>query len=324
MNTLKKSPSIATFISLGLILACLCVPTMRFGNVQAQSGHRSPQAERLEREDDSIDLSGYLSTNLARVSPDLREQLDRQSSSGDFRTMDAKGAGASDKDSRVTALVQFKQQPGNGLSSFLSAGNVVQKGQYVNFNTKLVELPLSAVRSLAAFREVDYISLDRSVEMHGHVEITSGAFAMRQTSGNSTINGNGICIAVLDSGIYKDHDAFKAGIVANVDFTGGSGTQSDPYGHGTHVAALAAGDRGLSQGAYAGIAPGAKLANLRVLDSQGRGTTSAVLSALDWVMTNRTRYNIRVVNMSLGALAIDSYVTDPLCRAVRRLVEPRQ
>src|SRR5205807_4660976 len=64
----------------------------------------------------------------------------------------------------------------------------------------------------------------------------------------------------------------------------------------------------------------ANIINLRVLNSQGQGTVSGTLAALDWLMTNRTTYNIRVVNMSLGTPAVDSYRNDPICRAVRQLV----
>jgi subtilisin family serine protease len=60
---------------------------------------------------------------------------------------------------------------------------------------------------------------------------------------------------------------------------------------------------------------------LRVLNSQGTGTVSAVLGALNWVMSNRSTYNIRVVNMSLGMRAVDSYKNDPVCKAVRSLVD---
>ena len=70
-----------------------------------------------------------------------------------------------------------------------------------------------------------------------------------------------------------------------------------------------------------GVAPNANLINLRVLNSQGIGSTATVLRALDWIATNRAAYNIRVVNMSLGMPAIDSYLNDPVCRAVRRLVD---
>src|SRR5205823_8173884 len=64
----------------------------------------------------------------------------------------------------------------------------------------------------------------------------------------------------------------------------------------------------------------ANLLNLRVLNSQGTGTISGTLAALDWVMANKATYNIRVVNMSLGTPAVDSYRNDPICRAVRNLV----
>jgi serine protease AprX len=69
------------------------------------------------------------------------------------------------------------------------------------------------------------------------------------------------------------------------------------------------------------IAPNANVINLRVLNSQGTGSTARLLSALDWVISNRAAYNIRVVNLSLGAAAIDSYQFDPACKAVRRLVD---
>src|SRR6185295_15809050 len=63
------------------------------------------------------------------------------------------------------------------------------------------------------------------------------------------------------------------------------------------------------------------LINLRVLNHVGTGSVSGLLSALEWIMNHRTTYNIRVVNMSLGMLAIDSYKNDPVCLAVRRLAD---
>jgi subtilisin family serine protease len=140
-------------------------------------------------------------------------------------------------------------------------------------------------------------------------------------------DGTGVGIVVLDSGIDPNHLAFKDGsnasrIVYKQDFTG-EGRTDDPYGHGTHVASLAAGNGTVSGGAYKGIAPNARIINLRVLNAQGRGTVSTLLAALEWVLANRNNaaYNIKVVNMSLGTAAIDSYENDPLCRAARALVD---
>ena len=83
---------------------------------------------------------------------------------------------------------------------------------------------------------------------------------------------------------------------------------------------MAAGQDHVAHGAYTGVASEAKVINLRVLNSRGTGSTSALLNALNAVMQNRTLYNIRVVNLSLGSEAIDSYKNDPVCRAVRGLV----
>src|SRR6185369_5027679 len=95
----------------------------------------------------------------------------------------------------------------------------------------------------------------------------------------------------------------------------------DPWGHGTHVAAIAAGDGAPTGGAYEGIAPAANLVNLRVLDSTGVGKVSGVLAALDWLVANKSNYGVKVVNMSLGTPAINSYEDDPICNAVRKLVD---
>src|SRR4030095_16027425 len=108
--------------------------------------------------------------------------------------------------------------------------------------------------------------------------------------------------------------------VLSRDFTGENRTD-DVYGHGTHVASIAAGNNQIGNGAYTGIAPNARLISLRVLDSQGTGSTSNLLAALDWILVNHDLYNIRVVNMSIGTPAIDSYRDDPLCLAVQRLTD---
>jgi serine protease AprX len=107
------------------------------------------------------------------------------------------------------------------------------------------------------------------------------------------------------------------GVVFSKDFTG-QGTTADNYGHGTHVATMVAGADTFVSGDYTGIAPGASLLNLRVLDDNGQGSASNIIAAIDWCVTNKATYNIRVINMSLGGVAKNSYLSDPLCLAVRR------
>src|SRR3954471_14997535 len=174
-----------------------------------------------------------------------------------------------------------------------------------HFNLRAIEVPAKFVDDLATRADVDFISLDRQALAFGHVTTTTGADSVRMTTGPNTtgLDGSDIGIAVLDSGIDPDHAAFldrrnNCRVIANVDFTG-EGRTDDPYGHGTHVASIAAGNGRIANAEFTGIAPNADLINLRVLNSQGIGSTAQVLRALDWVAANRATYNIRVVNMSL-------------------------
>src|SRR6185295_3298100 len=114
---------------------------------------------------------------------------------------------------------------------------------------------------------------DRKAEAYGHVTATTGADAVRtQTVGfnTTTFDGSGIGIAILDSGMDTGHVSFldKNGIGRikySKDFTG-ENRIDDPYGHGTHVTALAAGNGRIANGKYSGIATNAKIINLRVLN----------------------------------------------------------
>ncbi|MEN9418338.1 MAG: hypothetical protein RI988_1958, partial [Pseudomonadota bacterium] len=96
----------------------------------------------------------------------------------------------------------------------------------------------------------------------------------------------------------------------------------DPYGHGTHVATAAAGAAIASGVQSGGLAPGARLFDVRVLDEGGSGEMADVLAGLDWVIqrARHSAFNIRVANLSLGASSTDSYLVDPLARAARTAV----
>ncbi len=65
-----------------------------------------------------------------------------------------------------------------------------------------------------------------------------------------------------------------------------------------------------------GITPAANLIDLRVLDQNGSGTESAVIAAIEQSIALRAKYNIRVINLSLGRPVYESYKVDPLCQAV--------
>ena len=137
------------------------------------------------------------------------------------------------------------------------------------------------------------------------------------------VTGRGIGVAILDSGIAP-HADLAGRIVASVDFTGDVRgalvPPADPGGHGTHVAGLVAGDGTASGGAYAGVAPGANLVDVRVITATGSTSVSTLIAGMQWVLAHRSDYNIRVVNLSAGAPVTVSYADDPLAAAVEVLV----
>ncbi|MDT5294196.1 MAG: serine protease AprX, partial [Acidobacteriota bacterium] len=228
---------------------------------------------------------------------------------------------------RIRVILQEGDGAGAALAALLRGREVKTRGRFDTLGTRVLELPAQLVERLSEQKGVRFVSLDRETISFGHVSRTTGTDDVRTTVGTnvSGLDGAGIAIAVLDSGIDTDHLAFRDGgnglrVVKSLDFTG-EGRTDDPYGHGTHVASIAAGNGRIAHAEYIGIAPAAKLINLRVLNSQGTGRTSSILCALDWVLQNRAAYNIRVVNMSLGTWAVESYKNDPLCKAVRKLVD---
>jgi serine protease AprX len=133
-----------------------------------------------------------------------------------------------------------------------------------------------------------------------------------------------VTVAMIDSGVAL-HPEIQT-MVAAVDFVGtydplfAPGGSVDPDGHGTHVAGIIVGNGSHSdQAQFAGIAPQASLVSLRVLDDVGRGSTSTMLAALQWVLDHKNQYGIRVLNLSLGHPVYEAPEVDPLVQAVDAL-----
>ena len=138
--------------------------------------------------------------------------------------------------------------------------------------------------------------------------------------GVPSLSGAGVGVAVIDSGVDANHAALSGKVVFIRDFIGGDG--SDRYGHGTHVAGIIAGRAGRTADTsdYRGIASGARIINLRVLNEDGAGMASDVIEAIDWAIENRRQFDIKVINLSLGAPVTQPYRDDPMCEAVERAV----
>ena len=197
-------------------------------------------------------------------------------------------------------------------------------------NGQVLDLPNHVLRQLEARPEIFRVHHDRPTVAHDfRTSIASGARAVQQGLG---FTGAGIGVAVIDSGITAWHNDLSSRtpvmypygdqrVAAFVDFVNGRTAPYDDEGHGTHVAGIIAGNGHDSLGRHAGVAPDAALVALKVLDANGRGTISDAIAALDWVLAHRQQYNIRVVNLSVGAAVRESYWTDPFTVAAKRVAD---
>ena len=225
-----------------------------------------------------------------------------------------------------------------------------------------VQIGARQVKALSQRDDVVSVSPNREIQRTASTleAITGSLTSNVRTSSTKTsysgLDGTGVGIAVLDSGVMRSHEAMFNGsgvsrVKRNVNmlnanlanWTTGTNatslmpgstalasyeaainadgsTNQDPYGHGTHVAAVAAGRaKYFSAGTpdTTGIAPGADIYDVRVLNENGYGTVSDALEGIQWVIFHAKAYNIRVLNLSLAADSTESWQTDPLCVAVR-------
>ncbi|HEV8419872.1 MAG TPA: S8 family peptidase [Actinomycetota bacterium] len=137
-----------------------------------------------------------------------------------------------------------------------------------------------------------------------------------QPSGG-TSGGSGVTVALLDTGITHVADLGNR-VLARVDFTADHDGY-DRHGHGTHMAGIIAGDGAASNGQWVGVAPKANLVSVKVAGADGSTDVSVVIAGLQWIVSHRAQYAIRVLNLSYGTDSKQSYLLDPLDYAVERV-----
>ncbi len=198
--------------------------------------------------------------------------------------------------------------------------------------------------------DVQPLSNETRYKLVNPVAIDVGADVLQETplTPARNIQGNGITVAVVDSGIYFDSDTINTlGGWLNRQFLGQAdfvdpvipkpngnpvGVQypdhcfvtdkqycRDGYGHGTHVAGIIWSNLvDDNTGLLMGIAPDVRIVGVRVLGDNGSGSYETVIKGIQWAVANRDAYNIRVLNLSLSATPTTPYFADPLDRAVEQ------
>jgi serine protease AprX len=223
-------------------------------------------------------------------------------------------------------IVQYRVRPTAAHFDRVKAkGGRLNKDLRGAINGAAFHVPVSELKHLSDDPDVLYVSPDRPLYATAGTTDYYDNAVNASYGWNLGLDGTGVGIAFIDSGIAYSRDFTRIGspksrIVYQRSYVPGQ-NELDQSGHGTHVAGIATGNGYNSSGSAAtktfkGIAPNANLIILRVLDQNGVGTDSTVISAIQQAISLKDIYNIRVLNLSLGRPVYESYTLDPLCQAV--------
>lgn len=207
----------------------------------------------------------------------------------------------------VRVIVGFKKKLGDvNIAAMIPGARVIHKLDIVN--SVSAELPASMLAKLASDPNVRVIELDGKVKALNipseaqpvNDPVTSqvtppGITRVGATEVWSQTRGNGVKVAVVDTGIDKNHPDLAGRVIGGKNFTTNDANDwADGHGHGTHVSGtVAANDNTIG---VVGVAPEASLVGVRVLDENGSGTFGDVIAGVNYTVEAK----VDVANMSLG------------------------
>ncbi len=219
---------------------------------------------------------------------------------------------------KVLSALQVRRENENGFQKTAEANGANTAGsadfylhrQYATFPALAGEITPSGLDKLRTDPAVASIQYDHPVKalIDQSVPQINADDARNITVSGQRINGTGVTVCVVDTGVDYTHPALGGctndtlidgtcgKVIGGYDVHNNDNDPVDDHGHGTHVAGIVASENET----YVGTAPGAKLVALKVLDSAGSGTTSNVISGIDWCRNNATKYNISVITLSLA------------------------
>ena len=202
--------------------------------------------------------------------------------------------------------------------------------RYVN-TISIRNASISAVPVLASLPGVVMIELQPHI--YPILDISTKSIKARESTEYSPntawelgYTGKDVVIAVLDTGVDDEHEFLKGKFVAGFDSSGPSSISDretnpdDVDGHGTHVASIIMGTSS-PNGTYKGVAPDAKLVDVKILKEESVNFGDQFLRGIEWVISNKEKYGIKIVNLSFGSDVEDPDGTSTLSQAADKAVE---
>jgi len=194
-------------------------------------------------------------------------------------------------------FIGFKEKPGPAEQAIVHSASGKVNFTYHIVNVIAASLPPQAIEALKKNPKIHYIEPDIEITLED-LELDDSWGVKRIGAGlvhDSWNKGTGVKVAVIDTGIDYNHPDLSLNYRGGYDFYNKDNDPMDDHGHGTHVAGtIAALDNGIG---VVGVAPEAELYALKVMNSSGSGSYSAVIAALEWCVEN----GIQVTNSSFGS-----------------------
>ncbi|MEA2053325.1 MAG: S8 family serine peptidase [Euryarchaeota archaeon] len=209
------------------------------------------------------------------------------------------GSAADNGTNKEPVIIGFENTPGPADEAMVRGHGGDIKYSYTIINAIAAKLPEPAIENILKTPRVTYVEMDGEVHTLD-AELDNSWGVKRIGAGNVHDGGNkgaGVKVAIIDTGIDYDHPDLDAnfGTLLGYDFANDDSEPMDDNGHGTHCAGIvAAEDNGEG---VVGVAPGAHLYAVKVLDGSGSGYESDVIAGIQWSKTN----NMDVISMSLGS-----------------------
>jgi len=197
--------------------------------------------------------------------------------------------------------------PTRTLASIGATAGSIQKSRATAFGAALTTDRAAGPAKIWLDATVRGGSAPAAASVDGYLDQIGAPTAWRRG-----LDGHGVKVAIVDSGIDTGHPALAGKVTATADFTG-EGPQDD-VGRGTQIASLVAGNGAGADGARKGIAPGAELISGKALNAANQGTESGLIAAMEWAVGQHAD----LVNVGFGGRA-PAQGDDLLADAVDRL-----
>lgn len=210
----------------------------------------------------------------------------------------------------IAVIIGFKNPPGKSDIDFITNIGGTIKRVYRIINAISATVPSEAMDVIRRNPGVEYVEIDEKVFAHNYripITICQEIKVLKQMIpwginriGSRLVNavgntGQGIRIAILDTGIDKEHEDLSKNFKGGYNFVDNNEDITDLNGHGSHVAGIiAAEDNDIG---VVGVAPDAHIYSVKVLDFAATGSTSDMVSGVEWAVEN----NMQIINLSLGS-----------------------